>query len=342
MLRLAKVDLAEEAIAALLAGQSPHEISETRITELLHSYGAIGSHARAVGLRVFRRALTQFLDDHALTDEELNYLDRLCRLLDIAVDDVEQVKADLVHPWFVSAARLALADGVLEQDERAWLDRLQVGLRLPAHIARTLLAGPAREAALTRLAEMVADRRLSPDELESVARLEDDLGATVTLPPEVQRELRRYADLWRIENGDLPEIPVPLNLMRGEICHFMGYGEWWELRTRTTRITYGGPIATVRIAKGLRYRIGSIAPHRMTKEEMTHIDSGPIYFTSKRVLFRGAKKNAAIRFTALVGLQAYSDAIMLEKATGRSPHILLPGEDVERAAVILTTAMGRD
>lgn len=53
--------------------------------------------------------------------------------------------------------------------------------------------------------------------------------------------------------------------------------------------------------------------------------------------FDGRRNNRAIRYSALIGLAAYSDALVLEKGTGKGPHLVL--DDVELAAVTLSAAM---
>lgn len=81
-----------------------------------------------------------------------------------------------------------------------------------------------------------------------------------------------------------------------------------------------------------------MTPQRVTRDELTHIDDGTLYITNKRIIFDGQRKNSTIRHSALLGLEMYRDGIVLEKATGKSPHLILTG-DVELAAVILSSAL---
>jgi len=255
----------------------------------------------------------------------------------VGYGDVEAIKTELIHPRYQKAVADAVADGLVTEEERQFLETLQSGLRLPSELATKLAETPTQRAAIARISEMISDRRISPDELESIARLGADLNANISLDDASRRGLARFAELWRIENGDIPVVAAPINLQKSETCHFAAPCEWREMRTRTTRINYGGPVASIRIAKGLRYRIGSIAPQRVTTDELTPIDEGTVFFTNKRVIFDGANRNTAIRLSALIGIQAYSDALVLEKATGRSPYLVMHDADLERAAIILST-----
>lgn len=340
LLRRQQSEKAEQAIGALLATRSPHQVSESQIAELLQRYRCVGQAARGVAGRLWTRAIKSFAADKHLSDEEVAYLDRLCRLLDIGFDDVERFKGEILHPIFKAETEGTVLDGVVTAEETAFLERLQASLRLPPDVAIELRKQSAKNTVLTHLAAVVADRRVSPDELNSLDVLAKNLRVDVTLEDNLRQQLSRFAALWRIENGDLPVIEAGINLQKGETCHYKSDCTWHEMRRHTTRINYHGPVASIRIAKGLRYRLGSIAPQRMTTDELTEIDSGTVYFTNKRVLFDGQLKNTSIRLSALIGIEVYENALVLEKATGRSPHLELH-DDVEYASVIVSTLLAR-
>jgi hypothetical protein len=94
----------------------------------------------------------------------------------------------------------------------------------------------------------------------------------------------------------------------------------------------------MRIVKGVRWRVGTVTANRMTEEQLTVVDSGVLYVTNKRVVFRGGMKNVAIQLNSLLGIQVYRNGIQIEKATGRSPYALFD-DDIELAAVLLTSLL---
>jgi len=73
--------------------------------------------------------------------------------------------------------------------------------------------------------------------------------------------------------------------------------------------------------KGVRYRVGSIKPQRVTSEEWKHIDSGTLYLTNKRLIFTGRLRNSTINLTKILSFTPYSDAIEISKETGRPPFL---------------------
>ena len=165
------------------------------------------------------------------------------------------------------------------------------------------------------------------------------VGGELTVGEATQRTLDRYRRIWRIDNGELEPIAVDITLFKGERCYLKAFASWYELRTRTTSISYGGPVVSFRIAKGIRYRLGNVTPIRHTKDELTLIDSGAIYITDRRVIFMGAKRNATLRFTSLLGFTPYTDGVELEKSTGRSPVLTISGTEIDLFHAILAAAM---
>jgi hypothetical protein len=73
---------------------------------------------------------------------------------------------------------------------------------------------------------------------------------------------------------------------------------------------------------------------------LQEIDTGTAYITNKRLIFDGRLKNTSIRHSAVIALEAYSDGVGIEKATGRSP-VLVTTADAEVVTAIYTEALNR-
>ena len=162
-------------------------------------------------------------------------------------------------------------------------------------------------------------------------------------------EQARQAFLDRIRDAEdwvnsLDELPVVsetrLQLQRGETCHYAAPCEWWEFRKRTKRIDYHGPVASVQLMKGLRYRAGSITPHFERESVLVQIDTGTLYITDKRLFFDGHEKNSTVTWRSVAAVAAFDGGIEIEKQTGRSPFLKLQ-EQPERAAALATRLLMR-
>lgn len=338
--RRARPDLARDALTHLFAVRHPLDVDSDEVSALLAQYGVVGPTARDVLADVWGAALQRFLGDDAVSDAEAEYLIQLRRALGLSERETDRIYQDAVRPRFERAAAAALADSHVSVEEQEALRRLGDALRLPESVRRELYARPAGELLERALSDVTADRRLSPEEFARFAALARNIGIEPKLSEATQRTLHRYAVLWRIENGEIPEVSAPIALQKGEVCHFHCAADWYELRTKTVTIDPGQIAVRIRIARGVYYRSPRIPPTRVKQDLLTQIDRGELYITNKRVLFNGTKKNTTIRMSALIGFTPYSDGLELEKSSGRSPVLILH-DDAELAAAVLAGALVR-
>ncbi|MGH7559397.1 MAG: hypothetical protein ACRENB_00090 [Gemmatimonadales bacterium] len=136
----------------------------------------------------------------------------------------------------------------------------------------------------------------------------------------------------------LPPVDAGIPLQKGEVCYWKGGCSWRELRSRTTRVSYHGPTVSIPIMKGVRYRLGSIAPTVERSQSLEQIDSGVLYITSKRLFFDGAAKNSTITYKSLVRVAVFPGGFEAEKQTGRSPYFYLE-QDTHRGSAIASRAL---
>lgn len=76
---------------------------------------------------------------------------------------------------------------------------------------------------------------------------------------------------------------------------------------RQTRGAYGGP--TIRVAKGVSFRMGNVAARSESHEELRNIDQGALILTNKRLIFIGAKRTTNIDLGKIISITAYKDGI---------------------------------
>ena len=340
ILRIPRASLAEAELAAILADAMPTALSESRVRATLQWRRVSGKRAHAVLHNLWARALKAFLADQRLTDAEVGYLDALTRLFNLGFDEVEAIKASTIHPIYQRAVRDAVADGILTDQERAFLSRLAADLRLTPGERTKLTVEPAVAALRAKVLSFLSSSRFSHSDITELAAFVNGSGIQNALDHETQGLLQRYATLWQIENNGLPTVQLPIHLGSGEIGHLLAQGEWLELRSRATNYTYAGPVVSIPIMRGVRYRIGSFTPSVMRSDTLTRIDVGDFMVTNKRVLFRGVGRNLSLRVQTLIGIRVFSDGLVIEKASGRSPHIVL-GQATEVAAVILSTLLAQ-
>jgi hypothetical protein len=333
-------DLAERALRHLLSQRDPTRISPSDISALLLEYEVGGPAARHLLVQIWRQVLAAFLSDNEFSDREIAYLDALRGAFLLTEDEVRSAEHDVIHPRYLVVLGDALADARLSDDERAALERLAKKLRLPPEVQQDLYHRSSRAVMTGIVRRTTADRRLSPDELDELASVALHLGVAPDFDRATEATLDRYALFWRIENGGLPSITVDgLSLEAGEICHLSMPAERYELLA-TGDGSAGEGIVSVRIARGVYYRVGSVSDEPMNRATLRRVEAGRLLVTSRRVLFQGEKATAAFQLRDIPSYQVYADGIVLERRTATGPHLKLNG-DVEFAAVVLGAALAR-
>jgi hypothetical protein len=340
MLGRPRPDLATDALRHLLAKRDPTLISSSDISDLLLEYDVAGIEARSVLMRTWRQVLEAFLSDNTFSDREIDYLAALREAFALTDAEVEEAERDVVHPRYAIALRDALADARLRDDERASLARLAKQLRLPDSVQAELYERSTRSLLEGLLNESAADRRLSPDELHQLTAVAQHLGVTPDFDAATERMLDRYAVFWRIENGDLPRATVEnVQLEPEETCHCVLPAERFERKGEA-----GGPdaegVVSVRIARGVYYRVGSVSDAPINRLPLRRLDGGRMLVTNQRVIFDGPQGTGAWALRDVASYQVHADAIVLELRTGGNPTFAIEG-DVELAAVILGAALAR-
>lgn len=287
---------------------------------------------------LYRRYLEHATEDRNLASDELANLEHLVTLLGLRDCDVGPVHDTVARRVYGASVRDAMADGRLSADERAFLDGLQSQLMLNHDLAQQIFSAEAHARMDRQFKGAIADQRLSPAEDQEIAAIARSLGIVMETDARTQRDLQRMRLLWQIENGNVPTIEPDINLYKKEKCYFTVAAEWLEHRKRTRSIRYSGPAVSLRIMKGVYWRAGSAKVQRVTEEVLEPVDSGRLYITDRRLIFRGQRKNTTIRHNRILAFTPYQDGVLIEKNSGRNP-IFCFENDVDLFCVILDRAL---
>jgi hypothetical protein len=100
-----------------------------------------------------------------------------------------------------------------------------------------------------------------------------------------------------------------LNLQKGEkIIWAFPRTEYLEDRTRRQYVGRSSGVS-VRIAKGVYYKVGTFRGHPIETTETVHADTGTLVITNKHIYFAGSVKTFRVRFDKIVSFQPYDDGI---------------------------------
>jgi DNA-directed RNA polymerase subunit F len=261
------------------------------------------------------------LADNKLSADELTNIKHLREISSINEEDASKIHNELTSSILKQNYELAVSDGKLTEQEKQFLEQLQKDMCVPADIAKRISEEVRTDYVNNFLKTITSDDRLSPDEERELDSISKSLNIELKMDEATRNKLQRLKLYWVIENGEPASIQTNINLTRNENCYFHAQVEWHEKRRVTKRIDYHGPVARIRIMKGVYYRIGSISPNVVSTEEWRHIDSGNLYLTNTRIIFMGSSKNSSIRLNKVLSFSPYSNGVEVDKDTGKNPFI---------------------
>ena len=274
------------------------------------------------------------LKDDEVYDEEAQDLKHLQALLALTAEQAAHVHLEHAGRIYQEQVDNAISAGRFTDDARQALQRLAKYLALSEDDAHGVFMERVGRLLNERARRMAANHKIAPDQEAALATFAEELGVNLVYDSKDRALLEKYRLMWRIEDGDIPEVPVPIALQHAEKCYFMAPVRWLEYLRRTTRVRYGGPSFRFRIVKGLYWRAGDMGVQVVSKDVLTPIDSGQVYVTSRRVILEGARQNVSIPISSIIDFHTYKNGVELEKATGKNPFLEF-SHDIPMFALLL-------
>lgn len=137
---------------------------------------------------------------------------------------------------------------------------------------------------------------------------------------------KKNVEWWLTEDLSIHAKKIDgLKLSKNEYCYYKSSEpiNWKEDRVSTRRINYGGLTATIHIAKGLNYRLGSINTAINKSTRIVTVLTGTLFLTNKRIIVASNNKIKAYTFKRLLKMEPYSDGVALYSSAGK--RVILDG-----------------
>jgi hypothetical protein len=231
----------------------------------------------------------------------------------------------------------ALSDGVLQPDE---IDALEA-----VRAKGALTAAEVRMAALAiyrrTLREAAADSRLTQEEDATLRRLQEQLGLTEQDLGRGQARLCRLRMLARIAEGNLPEVQSPVQLVPDERCHWVVQG------TLADRLP--APHPSRQPLAGISFSVPGVEPfaaagHRdelRPADDILPTDPGTLVITSRRVIFRGARRTVSVPHARIDHVTLCADGLRIEEIAQSARRYFLVDDPELASAILLQAARQR-
>lgn len=224
-----------------------------------------------------------------------------------------------------SIALKAVRDGHLDSKEKNDLQ----------NIAKEFLLKPAdilplqREAYQAFYNKILEDGRISEEEQKNL----NDLIASFCVTKEQidfnQELFNKHRTLGMIQEGKLPVLNDTLTGMppkKGEVFHYIMAAAKVKKKNVTQKINYKGLTSSIRIAKGIYYRAGSISTQTITKEIIAKEDIGFFWITNQRIGFIGSNKNFSFPIEKLLAFELEDGLVKIMKEGRENGFLLLVTE----------------
>ena len=128
-----------------------------------------------------------------------------------------------------------------------------------------------------------------------------------------QDELEWYAQQLYEGKVYLPTKDCPVILKRAEepvlVLSNITFKEPRAVRTSVGG--YGGP--TIRIAKGISFKLGGASSRSVSHDEIKAIDKGTLTITNKRLIFTGSMKTLNYNLSKILSITDFKDGIAIQR-----------------------------
>jgi DnaJ-domain-containing protein 1 len=289
-----------------------YHISEDAVTACLSRYGITQEEAKPRLLNIYSHVLEHFIKDLLISDNEVEQLRHLATIFKLSSDEISQVHTEIVYPYYEKAVRHALRDRQLSDDENAALDSLCSKLRIPESAANEIYKKHAVPIYNQAIGDALADQMLTPEEETELEEVAKALKLNIRFDEKLASILDRARRLWRIAQGELPVLSVPVDLQLNERCSADVEALHYEPRSVAGGISYSG-FSMSYGTLGIRFRSGVMNTHRLSNQTLRLRGAGTLYFTNRRFLFSGDSHTTSIDLGTITSITFYSDGMRIEK-----------------------------
>ena len=235
-----------------------------------------------------------------------------------------------------------ISDQILSDKEKQELDQVISDYKLP----NKNIIQIKKDAFVSAYNKLTKDSRLTKDELDLLQDLLNYLDFGIGDTNLDLNLFRKYVNLATIESGVLPDVTNAENnpnvvFKTDEILHYRSYAALRKLKRITKSVQYGGFTASVKITRGLRYRVGNIKVGRTTTDVLTIEDHGMFYITNLRIGHFGQHKQFAVPFEKISSLELRSDGLYIFKEGKEQPYIVTT-DDYEVPLAITSFIMNKE
>lgn len=173
--------------------------------------------------------------------------------------------------------------------------------------------------------KITGDSRITETERKELVKIYSDLNLSTEQVAYNQDDFNKYYTLHLIDEGKLPTIDAQdlnVNLNKDEKLHYVSKAFIVKNKSVTKSLNYSGFSASIRIVKGIRYRVGNIKINPQKIDVMMTDDAGVFYLTTENIGYIGLNKHFSLPYEKISSLDVKNGFLYLYKKGKESPFII--------------------
>lgn len=220
---------------------------------------------------------------------------------------------------FYSSLLKTAAKGFLNEQERVQIQDRCNQLALPLDKLKGVRAKAYRKALQTvrRGGHVTAEMENGLNQIQNFLVIPD---GEIFREKEDLSHLRLLAE---IRDGNPPILhSIEVVLQKGEQAYWSEPAGILEQRVVGRRYEGGSQGVSIRIAKGVSYRVGSHRGRMVTDKRLLEVSSGSLIVTSKRVIFTGGLKSFDVKLDKVLSVNFAEDGMIFTAGNREKPYVL--------------------
>jgi hypothetical protein len=145
---------------------------------------------------------------------------------------------------------------------------------------------------------------------------------------DTKRELARLRLLNEIQLGHLPTITASNVIMQNaEVAHWEEPAKLLEQRVIDRHYEGGSQGVSIRIMRGVSYRVGAQRGHLVSETGIVPVSHGNLVLTNKRAIFLGDAKSFNLKLDKILSAEMYNNGIKFADGNGKNKLVQFDSHD---------------
>jgi hypothetical protein len=185
---------------------------------------------------------------------------------------------------------------------------------------------------------MLDDQRVSDSEMGALEQVSNAFEASLSELGGLQDRLHRARQLSLMELGQFTPIASAAVILRqGERAFWQASATALEEKVLQRQYVGGSQGVSIRVMKGVTYRVGSTRGHTVEKTGIVEVGRGTLTITDQRFVFVSPQRTVELPYSKVVGLQGFRDGLSVNTSSQAKPLTFrMRSEDVEAVLLVVT------